>query len=279
MKQTIKIATCQFAEDWNPSRNGSIICRHIERAAGMGAEVVHFHECALSGYGGKIAARDYPWDELARQAQRVCAAARRHGVYVIVGSSHQLTRPNKPHNSLSVISPSGKVIDRYDKRFCTESDLECYTAGNHFCVFKIKGLACSMLICFDLRFPELYRELARQGVRVIFQSFHNGRHTGPGIHRKIMRQTLQAHAGINAMWISAPNSSAYFSAWPGVFITPDGAIAGQLRHNQAGIMVNTIDPNIEYYDASKSYRMEAINGAMSNGKPVKDPRSEDRACW
>jgi hypothetical protein len=94
-----------------------------------------------------------------------------------------------------------------------------------------------------------------------------------------MRQTLQAHAGINAMWISAPNSSAYFSAWPGVFITPDGAIAGQLRHNQAGIMVNTIDPNIEYYDASKSYRMEAINGAMSNGKPVKDPRSEDRACW
>src|ERR1017187_6929278 len=54
IKQTIKIATCQFAEDWSHSRNGSIMCRHIERAAGMGAEVVHFHECALSGYGGKI---------------------------------------------------------------------------------------------------------------------------------------------------------------------------------------------------------------------------------
>jgi predicted amidohydrolase len=198
---------------------------------------------------------------------------------VLVGSSHRLSGPHKPHNSLYLISPAGKVIDRYDKRFCTEGDLKCYTPGDHFCVFKIKGITCSMLICFDLRFPELYRELAKRGVRVVFQSFHNGRHSGPGIHRKIMRQTLQAHAGINAMWISAPNSSAYFSAWPSVFITPDGAIAGQLKHNCAGIMVNTIDPNIDYYDPSRPYRMAAINGALSNGKTVKDPRSEDRTCW
>ncbi len=276
--KTLRVATCQFAENWQPRRNASIIRRYIAAAARAKADVVHFHECALSGYGGQVGDAGYNWAALKEATQSILAEAKRCEIWVLLGSSHPLTGKHKPHNSLYLISPAGKIIDRYDKRFCTGGDLNFYSPGDHFVTFKIKGVTCSLLICYDLRFPEIYRELYKLGVKVVFQSFHNGRWDGPGIHEHIMRQTLQAHAGINAMCISAPNSSAYYSRWPSVFITPDGKITGQLKRNRAGLMINTFDPNIEFYDAGYAYRDLAIKGILNSGKIVKDPRSADRKC-
>ena len=274
--RTLRVATCQFSECWRPRRNAAMIRRYIAAAKRMRADVVHFHECALSGYGGKVAEADYDWSGLRRQTEGILAEAARRRIWVVLGSSHPLTPPHKPHNSLYLISPDGRIVDRYDKRFCTEGDLDVYSPGDHFVTFELASVPCALLICFDLRFPEIYRELCRRGVRLIFQSFHNGRTDGPGIHEHIMRQTLQAHAGMNATWISAPNSSAHYSRWPSVFIEPDGRIAGQLQRNRAGIMLNTVDPAKVYYDPVAPFRAAALRGALHNGTCVRDPRSTDR---
>jgi len=277
-KRTIRIATCQFSETYQPRRNAAVIRRYIARAARRGADVVHFHECALSGYGGQVGRADYDWSALREATASVLAEAARRRIRVVLGSSHPLTPPHKPHNSLYLILPSGRIVDRYDKRFCTTEDLETYSPGDHTVTFRINGIRCGLLICYDLRFPELYAELYREGVRVVFQSFHNGRMDGPGIHEHIMRQTLQAHAGINGMWISAANSSAYYSRWPSVFITPDGKLAAQARRNRPGMILNTVDPTRKYYDAGSVFRDLALGGARHTGKCVKDPRSSDRTC-
>ena len=275
-KGKLRIATCQFSENWQPRRNAVMVRRYISAARRMRADVVHFHECALSGYGGEVGSPDYDWSALREATEQLLAEAAKRGIWVVLGSSHPLTPPHKPHNSLYLISPQGKIADRYDKRFCTEGDLDVYGPGDHFVTFRIHGVRCGLLICYDLRFPEIYRELYQLGVRVVFQSFHNGRMGGPGIHEHIMRQTLQAHAGINAMWISAPNSSASYSRWPSVFITPDGKIEGQLSRNRPGIMINTVDLSRTYYDASAPFRDSAIRGALHSGKCVRDARSADR---
>jgi predicted amidohydrolase len=91
------------------------------------------------------------------------------GLWVVLGSTHQLTGTNKPHNSLYLINMQGKIVDRYDKRFCTKGDLRRLTPGDHFVYFTINKVKCSLLICFDLRFPEIYRELYKQKVNCIFQ--------------------------------------------------------------------------------------------------------------
>ena len=274
----IRIATCQFSENWQPRRNAAVIRRYIAAAARRRADVVHFHECAMSGYCGHVGSPDYDWDALREASESVLAAAKKHRVWVVLGSSHPLTGKHKPHNSLYLISPAGKIVDRYDKRFCMADELDTYSPGDHYVTFKLNGMKCALLICFDLRFPELYRELCEMGAAVVFQSFNNGRMDGPGIHEHVMRQTLQAHAGMNAMWISAPNSSAYYSRWPSVFITPDGKIVGQLSRNRAGLMVNTVDASKKFYDPSEPFRLKAIRGARSCGRSVSDPRSRDRKC-
>jgi predicted amidohydrolase len=218
----------------------------------------------------------YDWDLLREETQKILALTGKLHLWVVLGSTHRLTEPNKPYNSLYLVNPKGTIVDRYDKRFCTPGDLRRLTPGNRFAYFTINGVKCSLLICFDLRFPELYRQLYKQKVNCIFQSFYNARQKGPSVHTQIMRQTMQCRAATNHFWVSMSNSSGYYAPYPSCFIQPDGRIARQLRPNRPGLMVNTVDLNKKFYDPMVDFRDMAIKGKLSNGpKIVKDPRSRN----
>jgi deaminated glutathione amidase len=271
-----KVATCQFAVGADVKRNARAIRVFLEKAAQAKADIVHFSECALSGYaGGDFPSFEgYNWDLLEEETLQIMEAAGRLGLWVALGSSHRLTPPNKPHNCLYLINPQGCIEDRYDKRFGMPRDLEHYTPGNRFVLFKLGGVTCSLLICFDLRFPELYRELYKLGVRCVFQSFYNARQEGPSVHRHIMRQTMQCHAATNHFWVSMSNSSAYYSPYSSCLIYPDGVIATQLRSNRPDMRIGTVDTSVDFYDPMRDFRDLAISGALTNGPgSIDDPRS------
>ncbi len=277
-KGVIKIATCQFGVTADVTANAAHIRDLMQQAADQGADIVHFSECALSGYAGvDFASFDgFDWDGLKSATQNIMDLAAKLDVWVVLGSSHRLTAPNKPHNSLYLISPEGKLAGRYDKRFCTTLDFDNYTPGDHFVHFDINGVRCSLLICFDLRFPELYRELVKDGVQCIFQSFYNARQQGPSVHTDIMRQTMQANAANNGLWASMTNSCGWFCPYPSCFIQPDGKISAQLDDHKEGLTVNTVDTSQTFYDPSAPYRKMAIDGKLSNAiEPTIDPRSEN----
>jgi len=274
----LKIATCQFAVGRSIERNSRAICEFLHKAHKAKADIVHFSECALSGYvGTDFPSFDgYDWDLLKEETQKIMALAAKLRLWVVMGSTHRLTEPNKPYNSLYLINPGGKIVDRYDKRFCTPGDLRRLAPGNRFVTFTINGVKCSLLICFDLRFPELYRELYKQKVHCIFQSFYNARQKGPSVHTHIMRQTMQCHAATNHFWVSMSNSSGYYCPYPSCFIQPDGVIARQLRINRPGLMVNTVDLSRMFYDPMTDFREMATIGKLSNGPAIlDDPRSRN----
>ena len=285
---TLKVATCQFAVGSSIKRNAQQIQKFLQKAKRAKADIVHFPECALSGYvGTDFPSFDgYDWDLLKEETKKIMALAKRLGLWVVLGSTHRLTpdrnirgqaRPNKPHNSLYLINPQGKILDRYDKRFCTPGDLKRLTPGSRFVNFTLNGVKCSLLICFDLRFPELYRQLRKQNVDCILQSFYNARQKAPSVHSYIMRQTMQCRAATNYFWISMTNSSGYYSPYPSCFIAPDGKIIKHLLQNRAGMMVNTVDTKKKLYDPSAPFRDMAIAGKLSNAtKTTRDNRSRNR---
>jgi predicted amidohydrolase len=234
----------------------------------------------LSGYAGVDfeTFADYDWKLLKEKTLEIIELAGQLKVWVVLGSSHRLTEPNKPHNSLYLISSEGRLVDRYDKRFCTEMDLNNYTPGDHFVHFEINGVKCSLLICFDLRFPELYRILYTGGIKCVFQSFYNARQQGPSIHSKIMRQTMQANAANNGLWASMANSCGWFCPYPSCFIQPDGRIVQQLPDHKEGVMMNTVDVNETYYDPSAPFRRMVIDGKLNNAtQAIDDERSKNRS--
>lgn len=277
----LRVGTCQFAVSPNLERNARYIFDQIDKAADAGARVVHFPEGALSGYLGRDHSnwRNVDLEQLADLSAQMCALAAKRRVWVLLGSLHPLSDGRNPHNSIYVIDDEGKLVDRYDKRFCTTNDLLHYTPGDHRVAFEVDGVRCGIAICFDIRFPELYREYKAVGVDCMFQSNYDARGRGRTHFRHIMRQTMQTRCATNYMWMSASNSSAHYQSYPSVFIRPDGRIASRLQDHRSGVMVNAVDLNAELYDAAAEHRDRALQGAVGNGRPFFDRRSVDRQRW
>ncbi len=276
----IRLAVCQFPVSADVRANAEWIRKQMRTACEQYADVVHFPECALSGYAGvdHKSLDGFDWDLLRTETESIVALAGKLRMWVVLGSMHRLTGDHKPHNCLYVIVPEGKVIDRYDKRFCTGGDLRHYSPGDHFVTFEANGVKIGLLICYDIRFPELYREYHKLGVQCMLHSFYNARQKPGKIHPKIMPPTAQARAATNAMFISLSNSCAKHS-WPGYLITPDGLIADKLPLDEPAVHVNIVDTTKKYYDASRPYRLDAINGKLNSGEVVDDERSKDRTGY
>jgi deaminated glutathione amidase len=280
----LRVATCQFPVTGDIPANARHIRRLMLEAGQRGADLVHFSEACLSGYPGA----DMPsldgvdWDAHRAALEGIMALAADLGVWVVVGSSHPLGGRHKPHNSLYVIDDAGRLRTRYDKRFCTASDLAHYSPGTAFTVFDVKGVRCGALVCFDYRFPELYRAYYRQGVRLMLHSFHNAHVKQRNIPREgailttIVPASVCAHAANNHMWISANNSAARVSLWASFFVQPDGRIVSRLPLHRAGLLLSTVDTEVTYYDAPGPFRERALRGVLHSGTPPKDPRSARR---
>ena len=290
MKKPLRIASCQFPVEPDISFNRDQILAQVQQAASQGARVVHFSEAALSGYAGV----DFPdishldWEQLRTASQDIIEEAARQGVWVLLGSTHRLSNDHRPHNSVYVINDQGSIVERYDKRFCTgrlepacELDLLHYSPGNHATVFDVDGYRCGVLICYDYRFPELYRDLKRRGVEIVFQSFHNARrsqadHEAGNIWESVVPATMICRAATNHFWISATNSAARYSSWGNFFALPNGALAGQLPPHETDILFTNIDPQDDYWDAAAPWRDRSIQGQLHSGELVQDARSADR---
>jgi predicted amidohydrolase len=273
----IRVASCQFPVSSDIRSNLKWIREQMIEAYLKKADVVHFPECGLSGYPGTDMDNldRFDWEELHAATDSIIALASELEMWVILGSIHPIAGYDKPYNSLYVISSDGEIIDRYDKRFCTSGDLNYFSPGDHFVTFELKGVQCGLLICYDVRFPELYREYRKLGIDLIFQSFYNARQGKGSIHPVIMPITAQARAATNYFYMSLTNSSAAES-WPCQFITPDGLIQNKLPLNMPGILISEIDTNIKYYDASEPFREDAMNGKLNSGEVIPDGRSDNR---
>jgi predicted amidohydrolase len=100
-KGILKIATCQFAVGAFIKRNSKRICEFLQKAKKGKADIVHFSECALSGYVGTDFPNfeGYDWQLLKKESEKILLLANKLKLWIVLGSTHRLTEPNKPHNT------------------------------------------------------------------------------------------------------------------------------------------------------------------------------------
>ncbi len=302
----LRVATSQFPVSAEVGANERWVVRQVRAAAEQEARLVHLPEAALSGYAGvdRASFADLDWDELRAATERVMALAGELGVWVVVGSAHPLGAGHGPHNCLYVIDDRGRLVERYDKRFCSgdpsgrTGDLAHYTPGDHTTVWEVDGVRCGALVCYDVRFPELHRELLRAGAQLVLHSFHTGGVTPARLaaigaamgeeHRQrnpaptysypgvVMPASVTAMAAANHMWVSASTSCARESLWPAFVTRSDGVCVGRLRRNVPGLLVTEVDTEADVYDSTAGWRDVARAGTLHSGTTVDHPRSADR---
>lgn len=167
----LKVATCQIPVEHDIARNLRHILDLIRRAAKAGADVAHFPECAISGYGPASwpAWDGFPWSTLDAAVEAIRQEARACGIWVVIGSVHRLDPHARPTNALLVLDRQGEMAGRYDKRRCSINDLRAFAPGDRQLTVDIDGVRCGFLICLDWAFPELWQAYAGQ-VELVFHS-------------------------------------------------------------------------------------------------------------
>ena len=102
--------------------------------------------------------------------------ARRNGVTVLLGSLGVLAADGRIFNRAYLLDPQGKVAGRYDKIHLFDIDMPDGTPvresatiapGSNAVLTKVAGVSIGLSICYDLRFPLLYRKLAQAGAEIL----------------------------------------------------------------------------------------------------------------
>ena len=140
-----------------------------ERAKAADAELVVFPEVADTGYSmAAIRATARSWEEGAVPA--LCEWAQEFSLSIVCGVAER--EGESIYNSQVAIDHAGRVIEKYRKThlFCggTTDETACFAPGDRIASFADGELQFGLSICYDLRFPEIYRRLALEDQANVF---------------------------------------------------------------------------------------------------------------
>ena len=137
--------------------------------------------------------------------------ARRHAAWVLVGSLAETSDdPDRPYNTSVLLAPDGSIAAVYRKvhlfdvaveRGPADTESARVTAGDRLVTADVDGVRLGLSICYDLRFPELYRALALAGAHVLTVPANFTERTGRD-HWEVL---LRARAIENAAYVLAPS--------------------------------------------------------------------------
>ena len=166
----MKIACAQMdVRLGDPAYNFARAAALVKSAAEQGADVVMLPETWNIGFFPKknLAELADPDGESVRAA--FSALAKERSVNIVAGSA-ATNRDGKVFNTACVFDREGACVAAYDKThlFTPMGEHEYFTPGDHLCTFTLDGVKCGLIICYDLRFPELTRSLVLQGADLLF---------------------------------------------------------------------------------------------------------------
>lgn len=133
-------------------------------------DVVVLPEMWTSGYDLENI-RDYAADNLEPVKAFISKLAVNNNVTVVAGSIPNTYGDSGVYNTAFAINNNGKLIYEYSKMHLVPmlNEPEYLVSGNKPAeVFEISGEECGLVICYDLRFPELFRDLSLSGAKIIF---------------------------------------------------------------------------------------------------------------
>ena len=274
-----KAAVLQMRSGKDPDRNAADFEAFVREAAGQGATYIQSPEMtgAIISDRADRASAFHPIE-----TDPVVAAARRLsrelGVTLHVGSTAILLPDGKIANRGFLFGPDGGLVTTYDKIHMFDVDLDngeswresaTYTPGARAVVAELPFARLGFAICYDMRFPQLFRAEAAAGANVLTAPAAFTRQTGEA-HWHVL---LRARAVENGAWMIAAaqggrHEDGRETYGHSIIIDPWGRVAAEAAGNEPGVAVAEIDtaasdaargkiPNLKN---ARAFDVDAIGG-------------------
>jgi len=220
----MRVAVLQTNSRHDKAENIRVALELVERAAAAGADLAVLPECVdYMGpkEGGLAAAEPIPGPT----SEAFAAKARELGIWLLSGSMREVSEdPSHTYNTSLLFNRQGECVAKYRKIHLFDVELTgnvsaqesaTVSPGDEIVTAEIEGHTVGMTICYDLRFPELYRALTLRGAEILFVPAAFTLFTGKD-HWEIL---LRARAIENQCFVVAANQTGKYE--------PDGANYGR----------------------------------------------------
>lgn len=221
MSEVLKVAICQMRVVDNKAANLVKAGQMIQEAASQQAQVVILPE---------IFNAPYQTDLLAQYAEPIpgpttdflSSQAQENKVLLVGGSIAEVDPNGRIYNASCVFDADGSIIGQHRKLHLFDIDIpgqivfkesDVFTAGEQLQIINHAGLSIAVLICYDIRFPELARQAALAGAQILVVPAAFNLTTGPA-HWEILMRTRAVDNQIFVIAASpARNPQASYQAW------------------------------------------------------------------
>lgn len=253
----MKLALIQLKGKNTPQKSIEAAVEKIKEAAENGADFVVLPEMFCCPYKASNFPL-YAQEEGGTNWKIMSEAARANKVYLVAGSMPELeiTRDCCEHveriyNTSYVFNPEGKQIAKHRKIHLFDCDLpsayfhesDTLSAGNSITVFNTEFGTVGLMICFDIRFPELSRLMTDKGAQLIVCPAAFNMTSGPQWWELMFRTRAVDNQIFMAGCGPARDSNASYVAWGhSIAVDPFGKVLSQLDENE-GILYCQLELN------------------------------------
>lgn len=186
--------------------------------------------------------------------QQLSGYAKQYGIYLIGGSMPEKDAEGNVYNTSYIFDREGKQIGKHRKVHLFDIDIkggqtfkesDTLTAGDSDTVFDTEFGKMGVMLCFDIRFPELSRMMVNDGARIVFVPAAFNMTTGPA-HWELSFRTRALDNQIYMVGCApARDVSAGYISWGHSIVTdPWGRVTGMLDENE-GILLAELDMDYE----------------------------------
>ncbi len=251
MTREVRVAAVQLASGSDPEQNVERAADLVRRAASEGARYVQLPEYfnyrgPTSGY--LLVAEPVPGPTV----DRFAALARELAITLHVGSLFEESpEAEKSFNTSVVLAPSGEVVATYRKVHLFDVNVpggvehresKNIAPGDRLVVAEVEGFTLGMSVCFDVRFPELYRALSLAGATVLAVPSSFAVATGRVHWSTLLRaRAIESEAYLIAAAQAGTTSEGVSSFGHSMIIDPWGEVLAESTLDGEDVLVVTID--------------------------------------
>ncbi|RVD18943.1 MAG: carbon-nitrogen hydrolase family protein [Mesorhizobium sp.] len=248
-----KAAAIQMRSGESPERNAVDLERLVREAASQGATYIQTPEMTGALIRDKEArAASFTSEDKDIVVSTARRLARELGVFLHIGSTAILRADGKLANRALLFGPDGAALATYDKIHMFDVDLDngeswresaAYEPGTEAVVTEIEGAKLGFAVCYDLRFPQLFRAEALAGADLLSVPAAFTRQTGEAHWHVLLRaRAIENGAYVIAAAQGGLHEDGRETYGHSLIVDPWGRIIAEAAHDEPDVIVAEIDP-------------------------------------